>query len=204
MQLKISSAKWRLFCFGLSVLMYCRICGSRGLSEWTESNMSRRSSDNDRTYFTMMTSSNGNIFHATGLLCGEFTGDRCKSVYRGRMAFCYAYTLFSRQLNGFFLVSDAYMIIFDLKISSYMCYLDVMDKYTSTQFIKSFVWSTGVIQIWNKLPAIYLSVFFHNVVRITTLSSNLTTGVWSWWRHRFWPFVRGIHRWIPLTKAGDV
>ena len=25
------------------------------------------------------------------------------------------------------------------------------------------------------------------------------------WRHfpRYWPFVRGIHRWIPLTKASD-
>ena len=26
----------------------------------------------------MMTSSNGNIFHVTGHLCGEFTGDRPK------------------------------------------------------------------------------------------------------------------------------
>ena len=27
--------------------------------------------------FSMMTSSNGNIFRVTGPLCGEFTGDRC-------------------------------------------------------------------------------------------------------------------------------
>ena len=44
--------------------------------------------------------------------------------------------------------------------------------------------------------------------RTRSYLSYMTT-VRPWWRHqletfpRYWPFVRGIHRWIPLTKASD-
>ena len=37
-----------------------------------------------RCIYTMMTSSNGNIFRVTGHLCGEFTGPRVNSPHKGQ------------------------------------------------------------------------------------------------------------------------
>ena len=74
--LKMSSGKWRPFCLGLNVLslnnnLICLV------SCWYEMPVVVSLMD-DILYSTllMMTSSNGNIFHVTGYLCGEFPGPR--------------------------------------------------------------------------------------------------------------------------------
>ena len=52
--------------------------------------------DTDKSHHNMMTSSNGNIFRVTGLLCGEFTGRRwipCKGQWGGALMFSLICTL---------------------------------------------------------------------------------------------------------------
>ena len=86
MRLKISSGKWRPFCLGLNVLTNMNLktnfrCdpGSwniwlrcHSVPTWKSWKRLLRRILND----FMMTSSNGNIFRVTVLLCGEFTGHR--------------------------------------------------------------------------------------------------------------------------------
>ena len=47
----------------------------------------------------MMTSSNGNIFHVTAPLCGEFTGDRC-SPHKGQCRGAFMFSMIYAWING--------------------------------------------------------------------------------------------------------
>ena len=47
-----------------------------------------------------MTSSNGNVFRVTGLLCGEFTGHRWIPLTKGRDAELWCYLWFALWING--------------------------------------------------------------------------------------------------------
>ena len=74
--LEMSSAKWRPFCLGLNVLW--RNISASGYR------LVINSFPLIKSFKHMMTSSNGNIFHVTGPLCGEFTGDRLNSPQKGQ------------------------------------------------------------------------------------------------------------------------
>ena len=75
MRLKVSSAKWRPFCLGLNVLIlkHSRYISHRSRMNKNSKLCSYHGFLGIETY-TMMTSSNGYVFHVTGPLCGEFTG----------------------------------------------------------------------------------------------------------------------------------
>ena len=79
MHFKMSSAKWRPFCFSFHVsINQSRIYPS---SYSTSSTLVRYPPDIHlyhplKIRYIMMTSSNGNIFRVTGPLCGDFTGHR--------------------------------------------------------------------------------------------------------------------------------
>ena len=65
MHLKMPSGKWSPFCLGLNVLKYCTKVHQPHLNhQW-------RYLPDLKYYSTMMSSSNGNIFRATGHLWGE-------------------------------------------------------------------------------------------------------------------------------------
>ena len=74
MRLKVSSAKRRPFCLGCSVLIYAWWSSRHG-GLGCHAPMGQKC-EAFKSWRHMMTSSNGNIFRVTGLLCGEFTGHR--------------------------------------------------------------------------------------------------------------------------------
>ena len=138
-----------------------------------------------------MTSSNGNIFRVTGLLCGEFTGPRHKGQWRGALML----PLICVWTNAWVNNRDAgdlrrYRVHYDVTVmDSGTCPLSLRGR----TFLNSLPSNTE--QGDNDRRQAIDVQFIPRINVYSRITQFLHDDVMKW-KHfpRYWPFERGIHR----------
>ena len=160
----------------------------------------------------MMTSSNGNIFRVTGLLCGEFTCHRWIPLTKASDAGVWCYLWSPSQPNSWANNGDAGDLRHHRAHNEVilMMWKDTRMHHEVAQFrlLLAFHWQSYLMKEPISLRDTWLSVLFLKALYIGKFRVNHWLSSYHTicilpphddvikWKHfpRYWPFVRGIHR----------